>query len=121
MKVTKETIHEWLELKAQFNALQEKERILRCLITDELLGDKKEGSKTVLVDDVKVTATAVMNYTIDQAELNLIFDSLTDEEKECIKYVPELKMREYRKLPVTSKLAAAVVSKPSMAQFKVLG
>lgn len=121
MTVTKDIIYQWLELKEKLNQIQEAERLLRCKITDELLEGKIEGAKTLVVDSVKVTVTAVLSYKLDISELSLVYPNLSAEEKEAIKWVPELKMKEFRKLPADCELAKLVTTTPGMSQFKVLG
>lgn len=114
-----EMIQQWLNAKEALNAAQAEERALRIKITSEILGDKIEGSVTTTIDDIKCTAVGVISYKVDEAELDIIKDDLSEEELACIRYKPELNLKNYRKLK-DSILAKAIVAKPGMAQFKVV-
>lgn len=120
MKINDETLLQWIQIKAQIESLVEQERKLRIAIASEVLGDKTEGTKTDTIHDIKFQATAVINYTIDRAELDLVMDELTEDDKAALRYKPELAMKAYRQLPDTSKLKMCVTAKPGLPQLKVV-
>lgn len=111
-------LNDWVDIKNQLTELQAKERSMRTLLAESLLGDKQEGSLTGLIDGVKCTAKAVMNYTVDRAELDMIWDSLTEEEKACIVFKPSVKPGAYNKLKNPT-LARAITKKSGLPQLEV--
>lgn len=122
MTVDSAVINEWLELKQQIETLSSQERALRIKITEAVLAGKEEGSKTSTIDGIKLTATAVVNYNIDKEELDLIKDSLTDEELACLRYKPEVTLKNFRKLDPerTYQLFRAVSTSKGLPQLKVV-
>lgn len=116
----KQLIKDWLAVKEQLESLQKQERELRTVIARYVLDGKKEGSKTDVVEGIKLSATAVVSYKLDQAELSLIFDSLSEAEKACIKYKPELSLKSYRKLKDDCELNKVITTHEGMPQLKVV-
>lgn len=115
-----EQIAEWLALKEQINALNEKERAIRMKICEMVLDGKTEGSKTKVVDDVKLSATAILTYSVDRGELDIYQDELTDDDRAALDYKPVIKKRQYRTLPDDSRLRQCVTITPGMPQLKVV-
>ena len=114
------TIQEWLDIKAQLDELNLKERQLRKEICTEVLGDKLEGSVTAKSEELKITATAILNRTLDQAVLESVWEDLSWEEQQAVEYKPKLKVKQYKMYETTdSKLLEAVTVKPGMAQLRV--
>lgn len=115
-------ISEWLSLKQQIEVLAAKEKAIRIKIAAAVLGDKTEGSKTSTIDGVKMTATAVVNYTIDKEEFNLLKDQLSQEELNCIRYKPELILGNFRKLDAEKPalLMRVVSTSQGLPQLKVV-
>ena len=117
--LTSNDIDEWLSAKRTLEEAQAKERALREPIAKFVLADKLEGSSTLPFDDFKITAVAVVNYSIDCKALELIEDQLTIEDLLAIKYKPELILPVYKKLPEDSELHRVVTARPGMSQLKV--
>lgn len=117
--LTREAILAWQIAKEKLNQLKDYELRLRKVVTDSILGDKLEGSKTEKAFDFKLTAKAVVNYTIDKAALELYANRLTDEELECIKYEPKVVESKYKKLPEDSLLHRVVTAKPGTPQLSL--
>lgn len=114
----KDLIKEWHDIKMQLTELQGHERTLRVKIAEAVLDGKKEGSKTEEIEGYKVTATGVLSYNIDKDELAIIEDDLNDEERECLRYKPELILKDYRALR-GSQLAKVVTVREGIPQLKV--
>jgi hypothetical protein len=100
----------WIEAKRQLDFYKKIELAHRALITTAVLAGQLRGSKTTYFAGHKVTATARLNYKIDEAELSINWKDLTPEEKACIEYKPRLKETLYHKLPDNSILKKAVVT-----------
>ena len=114
-------ITEWCALKADIETMNVRERELRREITKEILGEKLEGSVTARDGEMKVTATAILNRSLDQAVLESIWDELSWEEQQAVEYKPKLKVKQYKTFETTdSKLLDAVTVKPGMAQLRVV-
>ena len=113
-------IKEWQDLKAQIEELNLRERQIRAELCQEILGDKLEGSVTARDGEMKITATAILNRTLDQAVLESVWEELSWEEQQCVEYKPKLKVKAYKEFETTdSKLLEAVTVKPGMAQLRV--
>ena len=113
-------VQKWQKTKTELATLQKKERELRAEITAELLEKKLEGTSSFKTDEFKLTATAVLNRSIDQAVLESIWDDLTFEEQQCIEYKPKLVMGKYKGYEAEgSRLMEAITVKPGMAQLKM--
>lgn len=116
----KRTVAEWCDIKAEIEELNIKERQLRAEITSEVLGGKLEGSVTLRDDDLKITATAILNRSLDQSVLESVWNELSWEEQQAIEYKPKLKVKVYKTYEETeSQLNEAVTVKPGMAQLRV--
>lgn len=116
----KTKIQEWLSIKEEIEELQKKERELRVVIARHVLDGKVEGSRTDVIDGIKLSATGVVSYKLDQAELSIIYDDLSDDEKECVRYKPELNLKNYRKLSADCELSRVITSREGMPQLKVV-
>lgn len=114
-------IREWNGLKHEIDKLQKLEYALRESIAKKLLDGKLEGSKTSVVEDtLKMQATAVINYRVDRAELDLIKDELSETEWAALNFRPEVKVAAFRKLENDSKLHDAITSSPGRYQLKIV-
>ena len=108
----KTDVQKWLDKKRQLDTVKEEEMELRLKLTPLLLKDKLSGSKTGVIDGIKLRATARLNYTIDPAELALIQDSLSPEEQACIAWRPSILETAYNKLDEHAMLRTAVTVTP---------
>jgi predicted lipase len=115
-----ELIEEWANVKEELAKLQNKERDLRLQIAPEVLQDKLEGSKTVVIDGWKLSATAVLNYNVDEEELELRKNELTQRDWEALRYKPTVNTTKFRKLDNDSALHRIVTAKPGMPQLKIV-
>jgi len=114
-----ELVCEWKALKHKLEIAKEAEATARLHICNILLAQKVEGQVTTKIDGYKLVAKATLNYTIDKEHLKLIYPGLSDAEKKCLKYVPELVLSEFRKLSDTAILNSAVTAKTGMPQLSV--
>ena len=109
------------EAKVKLSFWKSKEIELRNEILEEMASDKDEGITSKVVDGMKITATYKMSRSIDEATLDSIYDYLTEEELDFIKYKPSIVLKEYRKLEEKgeSKLLEAIVLKPSQGTVTI--
>ena len=114
--------NEWIESVAHLQRAKEAELMLRDAICMVHLDGVLEGSKTVRMQGFKITATARVNRSVNREVLEAIWDSLTDEEKECIDYKPTLKLAKYKPIEATidSALLEAVTVKPGQSSLKII-
>lgn len=115
-----EEIHAWQLLKKQVEELQSQEREARIKIASRMLGDKIEGGLTQTLGDYKLSATAVLNYTIDKDMLSSFQSQLTEQDWTAIEYVPRVKASAFRKLPENSLVHRMVKTTPGISQLKVV-
>jgi hypothetical protein len=112
-------IADWQRAKARLDGAKKYELELRNKILPQVLEGKQSGSKTTVFGGFKVTATARLNYTIDEAELDILGEALTEEEKACVEWKPKVNVTRYNKLPEVSALRQAVTVKPGQGALSI--
>ena len=111
---------QWETIKNQLDKLKQKELDLRKEICDFILHGQQEGAKKVTIDELVVTATAKVNYNVDADILKDNWYFLSDSEKRAIKFKPEIKIKEYKKLKeIRSKMADFITVKSGTPTLKV--
>lgn len=110
-------LSEWNETKQLLDQIKAKELKLREKIIEQYPGD--QGTSTYDGKDFQLKITRGVTRSVDDAELVTIWDKLTDLEKACIKYKPQLDAKLFDKLPQKNKLSRAVVIKPSLPTVKL--
>ena len=111
---------QWLVASEALRQAKEEELRVRNLICEEVLGDKVEGSVTKRENGLKVTATAKVTRSLDREVLEVLWEDITDEERECIDYKPSLRLALYKKIEAEGgKLMEAVTVKPAQASLKI--
>jgi hypothetical protein len=112
---------DWLHASSKLKECKAEELLLRNAICSTHHTEALEGSRTMHSGEYKLTITNKLTRTIDREVLEAIYDSLTDQEKECIDYKPALKMREYKVLEQTGgRLLEAVTVKPAQSSLKII-
>ena len=112
-------LNNWLAAKAALDKAKKQELELRNQILPKVLEDKQSGSKTTIFGGHKVTATARLNYTLDEAEYSILTSSLGDDELACIQWRPKVNIKAYSMLPDDSLLRTAVTVKPGQAGLAI--
>lgn len=115
-----EVIENWVAAKNELAALQKVERELRAQIAETVLEGKLEGSKTSIIGDWKLSATAVINYTVDSDALELRKAELSAADWAAMTFKPTVVASKLKKLSNDSVLHKIVSAKPGMAQLKVI-
>lgn len=111
---------QWLQAKDELNQAKIAEMNLRVEICKSHLQDKTEGAKTDTMGKFKVTATAKLTRSIDPEVLEAIWEDLSDVEKECIVYKPNLKLANYKRIEqIDNKLMDAITVKPAAPALKI--
>ena len=86
------------QVKRELKDFKDAEAEINALLAEHIPAaeGKSVGTTTSVVEDAQVKIARKYNYRVDSEELENISEMLTDEERECIKYKPELKMKEYK-------------------------
>lgn len=107
-------IEEWLTLSNELKAIKEKEIKLRREICLELFeGKVGEFKHNADFGMFEVQAESKLNRKVDVVTINAMFEVLTDQEKSCLRFKPEINLTQYRKLPDDSQLHEAITETPS--------
>jgi len=113
--------NEWMDACARLRNAKEEELLLRNAICMAHLEDVLEGSKTTRSGNLKITATANLNRSVNREVLEAIYEDLTDEEKECIDFKPSLRVGEYKRIEGSvGLLAEAITIKPAQSTLKIV-
>jgi len=100
-------------------AAKSAEMQLRMHICDQVLLDKIKGVAHKVIDGFDFAATAKINMSIDKELLENLLPDLSDTEKLCIRYKPEVVAKTYNALDSKSKLHLAVTAKPGTPSLKI--
>ena len=103
---------EWLAVKTQLNQLKAKELALRKAVVSSFAVDVP-GIYSVVNENIKFSATIGRNYKVAHDDLNPIWATLSEEERDCIDYKPSVKVAAFKALPPESSLARVVVETPA--------
>ena len=121
MAVSNEKFHKWMNLAATLRDVKAREMILRKEIAADILEGLVPPCKSkVSFGEIKTQIENTVSHNVDRDVVNSIFSDLSIEDKEALKFIPELKLREYKKLPKDSLLHEAVTTKPSAPTIKIL-
>ena len=110
--VNEKLIKNWLGWKDDLALAKESELELRKKICELILGDKIKGSKKGSIGKYVLTASAKLNMKVDAELLESMWEELSDGEKACIKYKPNLIAAEYKNIDSQAKLHRCIDSKP---------
>ena len=93
-------IQEYLRVKAEFTKYKGLELKERNKIIGSFRYDNKEGvnHKTIDEADVDIAVTTKINRSIDKAALDTVWNELSDAEKECFNFKPELNKKAFHAL-----------------------
>lgn len=119
--ITEKKVKAWIAAKIKLDTAKKQELELRLPICEEILAGKVKGTKKAAVKKFLLTATAKLNEKVDEDLLDTIWEDLADEEKECIKFKPSIKAKEFHKLKDSMLLHRAIDSKPGMPALTVKG
>ena len=113
-------IEHWMQLSDTLKSVKEEEAKLRREICDSLFkGKVGEFREKAVIDGYTVVATSKVNRTVDKAVLTSLWEALSEDEKACIEFKPDLKLTNYRKLNDNDMLHEAITVKPGMPTLEV--
>lgn len=117
----KEKIEVYNVVKTALDNAKEQEAKLRIEILDELFPAAGEGTLNMIVGEYKVKGTFGLNYTINQEKLDETIHLMTDDERDCIKFKPNLSLTNYKKLDTAERqlLDECISVKPAMPSIKI--
>ena len=95
-KITKGMIEDWRSWQDALQEAKKKEMELRIKICEALASDKDEGTHKFDIGNIKVKVAKKNNYKIDREQYALLCEAFTEEEKECVRLIPEVNMKDYR-------------------------
>ena len=113
--------HDYTEAKSKLGFWKKKELEIRNKILKEMECEKDEGVVKKTVGQLLIKATYKLNRKIEKPILDSIYNELSDEEKEAVKYTPEIVMKNYRKLEEKgdSPLLDAVIVTPAQGTIEI--
>jgi len=107
-------VESWIQWKGKLTEAKEKELLLRKEICEHILEGKIKGSKKGTIGKYILIASAKLNDKLDAELLESIWKELSEKEKACIKYKPNLIAAEYKKVTGAVKLHRCIDSKPGI-------
>jgi hypothetical protein len=126
-KLTQQDLLLLEEYQRDLKDLKEKEFGLRKKIISYFrYGSKHEGvvHKSIDDSDIDICITLKLNRSLDQDAVETLWSDFSDEERECIKIVYELRVGPYKKLLNNNKvditmLQKCVTEKPGLASIEL--
>ena len=98
IKVNAKKIEEYRVLKDAFTVLKAQEAKMRVEILEALFSSDGTGTFNTAVGDYNVKGIFKNNYKLDVDLTNENWDEMSQAERDCIVYKPNLIMKEYNKL-----------------------
>ena len=116
-KELREKFQAWRDLSIEIKDLVAKEMIIRKQLVKQV--SEELGTHRLKDDIIEVTVKNGLYYYVDKEGLLAIWKMLSREEKDCIRWKPELSLREYKKLDEYSSLSRVITTKPSAPSMEV--
>lgn len=118
--VLENKITDWFVLRKDLKKLKKDEMKLRVEICRELNTENAPAPVKLEYrsDWITMVAEYKLSYSLDEAVFDSILEDLSKEEIDAVKHTPNLKLKEYKKLPEDSLLHEAVTSKPAAPTLK---
>jgi hypothetical protein len=108
--VLSEKIENYRKVKNQLSEVKDLEMVLRLELAQEMGIDSLKAGTTNFdyeEDGVRLKIIKKLNYKLDRDILEML--NLSEEEAECIKWTPELKLTPYRKVGETGEIDKAIM------------
>lgn len=116
MKFTKEMFMKWKKLQATLKTIKAQEIKLRKDIANEIT-QQKVGTTNINRFNYKIKAVQQTRIKVDNEALLSIWSDLNEDEKDCIKWVPEVVKSKYKSLSDKSTIdtvLTTVLSAPTL-------
>jgi len=110
---------EWLKAKVDLSDMKSKELELRNQIIESIISNEVDGNIKKVLDGYKITVGVTIRNTIDEPVLDSIYSSLSDEEKNCVKFKPSLVAKDMKLLDGSESLWEAIITKPGQNTLKI--
>lgn len=91
-------VEQLAHLQSELKMLKEKEMALRLEIHSEVNKGRGPGTYRDDFGSLRLKTVVRYNYTFDKEALEENWNQLSEEEKECVRWKPELNKRQYDKL-----------------------
>ncbi len=111
-------IREWQAAESALKEAKALELKLRKRVIEKNPGDLGT-SHYPAGKDHEIVITRGVTLSTDKEYLEMIWDELTEEERECIDYKPSVIKKKYTELPEDSYLREAVTVRPSLPTVKI--
>ena len=110
---------DFIEAQTQLKYWKDKEAELRTKICTTVLEGKSVGTHNITKGKYKLKAVKKISYVLDPEMIDALWDDLSEEEKDSIKYSPKLLLNEYKELEDHEVLDQAITIKPAMPTLTI--
>lgn len=94
-ETTNEQLLKHRELALKLKDVKEEESELRITICDDILNGEPYGTNRFETDIFDIKSVKKKNFSLDK-KISDLYDDLSDEEMECIRFVPEINLKIYK-------------------------
>ena len=117
-----EKVELWKTHKNLLDISKAREMELRRDICNHILEENKgKQSGMKLIGNLKLKAKIGVNVKFDEPLFNTLFDDLSDEEKSCVKFKPQLVSKNLKELDESSQLFLCITEEPSTPTLEIVG
>lgn len=110
----------WLDLSIRLKSLKELEMKTRKQLCAEIFGGQVGALKKKFKEGgYLIVAENTVGYKLDEENLKVMWEELTEAETQVVDWKPVLKLAKYKKLPKEVLLHECITSKPSAPTLKV--
>ena len=103
----------------QLDSFKKRERELRIEILEDMFPNAVNTSIKLDIGDDTIIGSFGLIYSLDTEILDMMYDDLSPEEKDCITYAPKFSVSKYKKLSDTKMIDALLTTKPSLPTLKI--
>ena len=93
-----EICEQWMRMSQSLKSMKVQEMEIRKMIVAFLAPDGHPGLSTINFTSIIAKVTIKLNYKFDEILLETLYDSMSEIEKEAIKYKPTLSLSMYKKI-----------------------
>lgn len=121
ISIDSDKVQSWLIAKEELATLKARELDLRNQICEHILDGKIKGTSNKVIGVYSLSAAAKLNNKVEKEELQAMWSDLSPEEKECVKFKPEVVAKNYGKIAADSNLHRVITSKPGTPTLTLKG
>lgn len=119
MEIEHDLLEEHRIAAIQLKEWKAKELELRNQITDVLLEGLDTGTHNFTMHGMFVKAVKGVSYSIDKSVLDVIWDDMDPDERELVRWKPELNLKDYKNNSLPLVLDDAITVKPSLPTLSI--